>query len=171
MNGEVLQVYLLVQNRLFIKVASCKLALACCLNYVSIFTFQYNLICTQKCTHTPVQLMLEFIKILMVFILSVLISINFWQLTAFKVHAIVSPAVTKKELRLWVQGCTERKITEQATKNTEYQMEIETFLFCFSHVFLSLYFFFTRVPSCYFILNMFLAAGCFLTGTDVVLGL
>lgn len=31
---------------------------------------------------------------------------------------------------LWVQGCAvlDRKIAEQATKNTEYQMEIETFL-------------------------------------------
>lgn len=65
----------------------------------------------------------------------------------------------------------DRKIAEQATKNTEYQMEIETFVFCFSRVFLFLYFFFTPVPPCYFILNMFLAAACFLTGTDVVLGL
>lgn len=159
-----------MENQLFIKMVYWKLALAC-LNFLSIFTFQYNLLCTHRHTHSHAQLLLGILKILMVFLPSLLISITFWQLTAFKVHVIVSPTVKKKKLRLWVQGCAERKITEQATKKTEYQMEIETFLFCFVHVFLFLYFFFTRVPSCYFILNMFLAAACFLTGTDVVLGL
>lgn len=85
-----------MENKLFIKIVSWKLALAF-LNFVSIFTFQYNLLCTYTHTHSHVQLLLGILKILMVFLLSLLISITFWQLTAFKIHVILSPTVKKKK--------------------------------------------------------------------------
>lgn len=63
------------------------------------------------------------------------------------------------------------KMTQCATKNTEYLMEIQTFLFSFSCVSLS---FISLLLHCFYaiqFLNMFLAATFSLTGTDVVLGL
>lgn len=64
----------------------------------------------------------------------------------------------------------DRKIAEQAIKNTEYTLEIETFLFCFSRVFLFLYFFFYSGASMLFYFEHVSGSVCFLTGTDVVLG-
>lgn len=75
-----------------------------------------------------------------------------------------------------LRGPTIWKMTQCATKNNDYQMEIQTFLFflfmCFS--FLLLLSFISLLLRCFYavwFLNMFLAASRSLPGTDVVLGL
>lgn len=79
--------------------------------------------------------------------------LTFCQLAHFKVNVIVLQK--KKNYGAPSAGLrrspTAWNMTQCATKNTEYQMEIQPFLFSFSRVFLFFYFSFTPLLSCYFV--------------------
>lgn len=72
------------------------------------------------------------------------ISIIFWQLIDFKLHVILSSTVRKNKRKALECAVLDQKVAGQTTKNTEYQMEKETFMFSFFMFFLSFYSFLLR---------------------------